>query len=161
MEINCPQCRKSIFVSGPCCPKCGGHLGIKRSQSLTIDGAKSKSSARGFGKFFIIVAVACGIIAYQQTQETELERMNKNQLSLSKSTLASSKAVTEFLEIDDRLNGRKSSPRSNQSDDHFSDAISHESAEADRYESGRNQKLLFYSGVAAVFFIAGIICITR
>ena len=114
---------------------------------------------KAFGIILIIAAAACGIAAFVQTQETELERLNQNALSSSEDGLRTSKALGNYVDAIAQLQGQRPPPRDTRYEESFRDSLSRASADADRYKSERNQKMLLWLGGAAVCFLAGIICI--
>ncbi len=109
---------------------------------------------KGFGIFLIIVAVACGIGAYTQNQETELERINQRVIDTNEDALRKYKALEGLAAVAGLSARVEAGSRDSR------DSISRASADADRYKSERNQRMLLWLGGAAVCFIAGIICIT-
>lgn len=117
---------------------------------------------KAFGIILIIAAVVCGIVAYTQTQETELERLNQNVISSSEKSLSMSKGFGEFLDASAQLQGQRPPPRDIRvlrDEENSRNSLSRASADADRYKSERNQKMMLWLGGAAVSFLAGIICI--
>jgi lipopolysaccharide export LptBFGC system permease protein LptF len=116
---------------------------------------------KGFGVFLIVAAVVCGVGALTQTQETELERLNQNIVSSSEDALQTSKAFGNLIDSTARLNGERPPPRDTSHETEFRDSISRANADADRYKSERNQRMLIWFASAAVCFIAGIVCISN
>lgn len=107
-----------------------------------------QNTMKGFGIFLVIAAVACGIGALTQTQETELEKLNRDIASSSDSAARQSKAMSDLV------GGDTSAENS------FRESASRATAGADRYGSERNQRMLLWLAGAAVCFIAGIVCIS-
>lgn len=119
-----------------------------------------KNTMKGFGIFLVIAAVACGIGALTQTQETEIERLNHNLASFSDSAARQSKAMGDYIDTSAQLQGQRLPPRDTRAEDSFRESASRATAVADRYKSERNQRMLLWLAGAAVCFIAGIVCIS-
>lgn len=113
---------------------------------------------KAFGIILIIAAAGCGIAAFMQTQETELERLTQRLISLDKDALRASKGMGDFIEATALLQGRRPPPRDTKYEENLRDSLSQELAKADRYKAERNQKMLLWLGSTSVCFLAGIIC---
>jgi hypothetical protein len=111
------------------------------------------------GAMFIIVAVVCGIAAFTQTQETELEKLNQKLVASSQDGLRGTKAVDKFLDASAQLQGQRPPPPHTSEQDDFRESYSSALADAEKYKSERNQRLMLWLAGAAVFLLAGIVCV--
>jgi hypothetical protein len=111
---------------------------------------------RAFGILLLVAAVACGIGALTQTQETELERLSRDLAGSAENAARYSKATGELIQ----LQGQVLSSSDTRAEASFRESASWATAKADRYKSERHHAMLLWVAGAAACLIAGIVCIS-
>lgn len=111
------------------------------------------------GVALMLAAVACSVVAFQQSRETDLGRLMERSLALAESELRSFKAVEKLQETIAQIEGGLAPLRDTTREEDLRESRSKLSADLDRYRSQRSQTMLLWSGGAAVSFLSSIICL--